>query len=57
MKRAAALACLPFVAFIATASFAEDKPLFVYVSPNPISVNDFLKLGACPDSLSSATAP
>jgi basic membrane protein A len=45
MKRAAALACLPFVAFIATASFAQDKPLFVYVSPNPIGVNDFLKLG------------
>src|SRR5208282_4315512 len=45
MKRAAALACLPFVAFIATATFAQDKPLFVYVSPNPIGVNDFLKLG------------
>ena len=45
MKRAAALACLPLVAFIATASFAQDKPLFVYVSPNPIGVNDFLKLG------------
>src|SRR5271166_1239355 len=45
MKRAAALACLPFVAFIVTASFAQDKPLFVYVSPNPIGVNDFLKLG------------
>src|SRR5271166_601482 len=45
MKRAAALACLPFVAFIATASYAQDKPLFVYVSPNPIGVNDFLKLG------------
>ena len=44
MKRAAALA-IPFVAFIATASFAQDKPLFVYVSPNPIGVNDFLKLG------------
>ena len=23
----------------------RDKPLFVYVSPNPIGVNDFLKLG------------
>jgi len=45
MKRAAALACLPFVAFAATASYAQDKPLFVYVSPNPIGVNDFLKLG------------
>jgi basic membrane protein A len=45
MKRTAALACLPFAAFIATASFAEDKPLIVYVSPTPIGVNDFLKLG------------
>ena len=26
-------------------SLADDKPLFVYVSPNPIGVNDFLKLG------------
>jgi basic membrane protein A len=25
-------------------AFAADKPLFVYVSPNPIGVNDFLKL-------------
>ena len=45
MKRTAAIASLPFATFIATASFAEDKPLFVYVSPNPIGVNDFLKLG------------
>ena len=45
MKRVAALACLPLAAFFATASLAEDKPLFVYVSPNPIGVNDFLKLG------------
>ncbi len=30
----------------ATAAWAADaKPLFVYVSPNPIGVNDFLKLG------------
>ena len=27
------------------ASLAADKPLFIYVSPNPIGVNDFLKLG------------
>ena len=45
MKRAAALACLPLFACIATASYADDKPLFIYVSPNPIGVNDFLKLG------------
>ena len=24
---------------------AQDKPLIVYVSPNPLGVNDFLKLG------------
>jgi basic membrane protein A len=45
MKRVAKLACLPILAFLATASYAEDSPLFVYVSPNPIGVNDFLKLG------------
>ena len=44
MKRIAALA-LPFAALFASASLADDKPLFVYVSPNPIGVNDFLKLG------------
>jgi basic membrane protein A and related proteins len=43
MKRLAALA-LPF-ALLAGASLADEKPLFVYVSPNPIGVNDFLKLG------------
>jgi basic membrane protein A and related proteins len=44
MKRWAMLAG---VATIATASvaMADDKPLIVYVSPNPIGVNDFLKLG------------
>ena len=35
-------------AFTGTASHAQDKPLFVYVSPNPIGVNDFLKLGKMP---------
>jgi len=45
MKHVAALACLPILAFLATASYAEDSPLFIYVSPNPIGVNDFLKLG------------
>lgn len=44
MKRAAALS-LPLVALFASASLAADKPLFIYVSPNPIGVNDFLKLG------------
>jgi basic membrane protein A len=34
---AAALAAAPV--------FAQTKPLIVYVSPNPIGVNDFLKLG------------
>ena len=29
----------------AHAAKADDKPLIVYVSPNPIGVNDFLKLG------------
>jgi len=33
------------VALFAGAGVAADKPLFVYVSPNPIGVNDFLKLG------------
>src|SRR6202035_785899 len=44
MKRIAALT-LPFAALFACASLADEKPLFVYVSPNPIGVNDFLKLG------------
>ncbi|WP_266350189.1 BMP family ABC transporter substrate-binding protein [Kaistia dalseonensis] len=29
----------------ASVANAQDKPLIVYVSPNPIGVNDFLKLG------------
>ena len=45
MKRAAALACLSIAALFPATSFAAEKPLFVYVSPNPIGVNDFLKLG------------
>ena len=44
MKRAAALA-FPLVALFAGRCLAADKPLFIYVSPNPIGVNDFLKLG------------
>ena len=45
MKPAAALTAFPLAALFATASLADEKPLFVYVSPNPIGVNDFLKLG------------
>ncbi len=44
MKRAAAFA-VPLVAFFAGQSFAANQPLFIYVSPNPLGVNDFLKLG------------
>ena len=36
---------LPLVALLAGAGVADAKPLYVYVSPNPIGVNDFLKLG------------
>src|SRR5271165_2329199 len=45
MKIAAGFGAASIVALIATASLADDKPLFVYVSPNAIGVNDFLKLG------------
>ena len=45
MKRAAAFASLPLAALFAGKSLAADKPLFIYVSPNPLGVNDFLKLG------------
>ena len=44
MKRAAAFV-LPLAALFAGKSLAADKPLFIYVSPNPLGVNDFLKLG------------
>ena len=44
MKRAAVFA-FPFAALFAGSGLAADKPLFVYVSPNPLGVNDFLKLG------------
>jgi basic membrane protein A len=36
---------LLFAGLVATSSAAQDKPLIVYVSPNPLGVNDFLKLG------------
>ena len=45
MKPAAALACLSIATIYSAAGFAAEKPLFVYVSPNPLGVNDFLKLG------------
>src|SRR5271154_6497462 len=46
MRIATTLAAASVVALTSAASFADDaKPLFVYVSPNPIGVNDFLKLG------------
>jgi basic membrane protein A len=46
MKFATTLAAGAVLAALAGRSFAADaKPLFVYVSPNPIGVNDFLKLG------------
>jgi basic membrane protein A and related proteins len=31
--------------FLTSAAVAADKPLFIYVSPNPIGVDEFLKLG------------
>jgi basic membrane protein A len=43
MKRLSIIASVVAAGFIASA--ANAKPLFIYVSPNPIGVNDFLKLG------------
>jgi basic membrane protein A len=45
VKLSSKLAGLTLAGLIATISAAEAKSLFVYVSPNPIGVNDFLKLG------------
>jgi basic membrane protein A len=46
MKIAATLAAASIMALTSGASRAEDaKPLFVYVSPNPLGVDEFLKLG------------
>jgi basic membrane protein A len=46
MKIAAMLAAASIMALISGASRADDaKPLFVYVSPNPLGVDEFLKLG------------
>jgi basic membrane protein A len=44
--RIAAGFCAASFALLTTASLAADsKPLFIYVTPNPLGVNDFLKLG------------
>ena len=45
MKRAGIVSGLLLAAVTATGAAAQDKPLIVYVSPNPLGVNDFLKLG------------
>jgi basic membrane protein A len=46
MKLSLALSGMAFAGLLASSALAEDaKPLIVYVSPNPIGVNDFLKLG------------
>src|SRR5271170_7130442 len=46
MKRTSALAALLVAGLWAFAGSADEaKPLFVYVSPNAVGVNDFLKLG------------
>src|SRR5260370_30071218 len=46
MKFAAGLGAASVAGLMATASLADDaRPLFIYVSPNPIGVNDFVKLG------------
>jgi basic membrane protein A len=45
MKQAGVVTGLFFAGLLATSASAADKPLIVYVSPNPLGVNDFLKLG------------
>jgi basic membrane protein A len=45
MKLIQGLAGLAVAGLFASGALAEDKPLIVYVSPNPLGVNDFLKLG------------
>jgi basic membrane protein A len=47
MKRVSKLSGIALAALVAGSltAAAQDKPLIVYVSPNPIGVNDFLKLG------------
>jgi len=45
MKRAGIASGLFLAGALASAAVAADKPLIIYVSPNPLGVNDFLKLG------------
>lgn len=45
MKRTGVVSGLLLAAVFVAAANAQDKPLIVYVSPNPLGVNDFLKLG------------
>jgi basic membrane protein A len=45
MKIVSGLAGLALVALAASGVAAADKPLIIYVSPTPLGVNDFLKLG------------
>src|SRR6185295_19457733 len=45
MKKAGVVTGLLLAGLLTTSAAAQDKPLIVYVSPNPLGVNDFLKLG------------
>src|SRR6516165_509360 len=46
MRIAAGFCAASFAALLTTASRAADsKPLFIYITPNPLGVNEFLKLG------------
>lgn len=45
MKHLIGLASLAVAGLLGSAALADDKPLFVYVSPGPIGVDEFLKLG------------
>ena len=45
MRQGGMLAGLVLAGLLGTSALAQDKPLIVYVSPNPLGVNDFLKLG------------
>ena len=45
MRQGGMLVGLVLAGLLGTSALAQDKPLIVYVSPNPLGVNDFLKLG------------
>lgn len=45
MRQGGFLAGLALAGLLGTSAVAQEKPLIVYVSPNPLGVNDFLKLG------------